>query len=60
MYLSISALASVKELGLCLYEQSLKLFAVWLKDVEGVSQVEQIREGNIRRYQSPVIHNANQ
>jgi len=32
------------------YEQALKLFAVWLKESEGVQDVERVREGHIRRY----------
>ena len=32
------------------YEQALKLFAVWLKESEGVQDIEKIREGHIRRY----------
>lgn len=32
------------------YEQALKLFAVWLKESEGVRDVEKVREGHIRRY----------
>ena len=32
------------------YEQALKLFAAWLKESEGVLQVEQIEEKHISRY----------
>lgn len=32
------------------YEQALKLFAVWLEDVEGITQIEKIRDMHIRRY----------
>ena len=28
------------------YEQSIKLFARWLKEVEGIDQAEQIREAS--------------
>ena len=32
------------------YEQTIKLFARWLKEVEGIDQVEQIKEATIRHY----------
>ena len=50
LYMGYCQSRQLREKTMLSYEQSLKLFAVWLQETEGITQVEQIKEGNIRRY----------
>lgn len=50
LYMSCCQSRQLREKTMLSYEQSLKLFAVWLQEAEGITQVEHIKEGSIRRY----------
>lgn len=50
LYMSYCQSRQLREKTMLSYEQSLKLFALWLEASEGVTQVEQIKEATIRRY----------
>ena len=50
MFMEYCKSKQLRERTMLSYEQSLKLFAVWLEDVEEITHVEKIKEMNIRRY----------
>jgi len=50
LYMGYCQSRQLREKTMLSYEQSLKLFAVWLQEAEGITQVEHIKEGSIRRY----------
>ena len=54
MFMEYCKSKQLRERTMLSYEQSLKLFAVWLEDVEEITHVEKIKEMNIRRYNANV------
>lgn len=47
MFMEYCKSKQLRERTMLSYEQSLKLFAVWLEDVEEITHVEKIKEMNI-------------
>ena len=48
MFMEYCKSKQLRERTMLSYEQSLKLFAVWLEDVEEITHVEKIKEMTIR------------
>ena len=50
MYMEYCRSKQLRQRTMLSYEQTIKLFIRWLKEVEGIDQIEQIKEVTIRHY----------
>ena len=50
LYMEYCRSKQLRQRTMMSYEQTIKLFIRWLKEVEGIDHVEQIREATIRHY----------